>query len=155
MRGADMDERGLRRVAAMLVALAALAERASSRSFPIRWLVLSLLRYAERVARDLLVDETGWDRSDIEKAFDIGDAFDIGAGFDAGYGSRNGPADALVLAWRLRSLAALFGTLLPPADFPGRHDARAGADAGDLASHAARLLAMLGVRATHPAPDTS
>jgi hypothetical protein len=156
MHGVVLDERGLRKVTAMLVALAALAERASSRSFPVRWFVLVLLRHAERVARDFVVEETGWEWHVIVDAFDIGGPLDIGADSDTGHGSRSGPADALALAWRLRVLAALLRTLLPPDDVSGHADIRAGtADAArGLASRLARLLAMP-FRLAWPAPDTS
>ncbi|MFN3550114.1 MAG: hypothetical protein ACK4U0_21735 [Mesorhizobium sp.] len=140
----------------LLVALAALAERASNRSFPVRWLVLCLLRYAERVARDFVVEETGWEWHVIEDAFGIGDAPDIGAGFDTCHSSRGGPADALALAWRLRVLAALLRTLLPPDDVSGQADTDAGTvdAARSLASRLGRFLAKP-LSLAWPTPDTS
>ena len=143
-----LDDRTLRRIIAMLVALAALAERAANRSFPVRWFVLSLLRYAERVARDVLVEETGWDWSDID------DAFGIGGDPDDPLGLGSGPADALALAWRLRALAALFRALLSPDDLFGRGEARTVAA---LIRHVARpaLVPLAPFGRVHPAPDTS
>jgi hypothetical protein len=171
MDDAERNDRTLRRIAAMLVALAALAERAAYRSLPVRWLVLSLLRHAEAVAREHVAETTGWDWSDLEVAFGI-DAPE--AGFDAGQGagsgladagiltgSGSGPADALALAWRLRMLAAVLGAFLPPAsgidrEFPriGRSAVRAEAAFGRFASRFALRLAAAG-GLPHPAPDTS
>jgi hypothetical protein len=96
------DSQALRRIAATLVALAALAERASGRSFPVRWLVLAILRPAEAVAAQFVAEvahaacPARWD----SPAY------------------RNGPADAMLLAWRLRMLAAALGALLGLASFP-------------------------------------
>lgn len=114
MNGGVLDERGLRQVTTMLVALAALAERAADRSFLIRRLVLALLRYAERFACGVLAETVGWDVSDIEEAVGI-------AGDPAGVpGAGNGPVDALALGRRLRALAALFAAFLPPDPLPGQ-----------------------------------
>jgi hypothetical protein len=90
--------------------------------------VLCLLRHAEAVTRDHVAETTGWDLSDLELAFGI-DAPD--AGFDPGQGAGNGladghiftgsgsgPADALALAWRLRALAAVLGSLLSSTRHP-------------------------------------
>ena len=51
-----MDEQTLRRIVALLFALAHLADRAGSRSFFVRRLVLWILRPAETVARGLVLD---------------------------------------------------------------------------------------------------
>ena len=150
---AGLDERTLRRIIAMLVALAVLAERAAYRSFPVRWLVLSLLRHAEAVARDHIADATGWDWPDLEQVFGIDG---IGAGFDTGQGAGSGPADALALGWRLRALAALLHAFLPPDDLFGSGDTSDGTVAARHrdASHVARFIAEAR-DGTHPAPDTS
>lgn len=50
----DEHNKALRRIAAVLLALADLAERASGRSLAVRCLVLWLLRSAETLARDHL-----------------------------------------------------------------------------------------------------
>ena len=170
MHDAERNDRTLRRIAATLVALAALAERAAYRSFPVRWLVLCLLRHAEAVARDHVAETTGSDWFDLACAFGIDDAgagfdADQGAGFDTDHGivigSGNGPADAMALAWRLRMLAAVLGAFLPPAsgfdrESPriGRSAVRAEAALGGLATRLALLLATAG-GLPHPAPDTS
>ena len=118
MNGRVLDERGLRQVTTMLVALATLAERAANRSFPVRSLVLALLRYAERVARGLLAETAGCELYDIDEA--VG-PLDDPQGLP---GAGNGPADALLLGWRLRALAALLAAFLPPDALPGRADGR-------------------------------
>lgn len=48
----DLNIKTLRRIVALLLALADLAERAGRRSLAVRWSVLWLLRPAEAVARD-------------------------------------------------------------------------------------------------------
>ena len=96
MNGAALDERTLRRIIATLVALAVLAERAAGRSFPVRWLVLTILRYGEAVALDYVADTTGMDWSCFEHEVEPG----------------NSPIDAAILAWRFRMLAAMLSALL-------------------------------------------
>ena len=51
--------RALRQIVALLLALADLAECASGRSRPVRWLVLLILAPGEAVARDYLATLTG------------------------------------------------------------------------------------------------
>lgn len=136
---AGLDDRTLRRIIALLVSLAVLAERAAGRSFPVRWIVLSILRYVEGVARDYLAETTGMDRAaclddDLEP------------------GSR--PDDAALLAWRLRTLAAMFGALLPPETLPGWARVRSASALGRLASQRALSIATP-AGCVWPAPDTS
>ena len=59
MEVARREERRLERIVALLVALAALAEAAAGRSFPVRWLVLLYLRRAEGVAHDFVAASAG------------------------------------------------------------------------------------------------
>jgi hypothetical protein len=99
MDGATLDERTLRRTIALLVALAVLAERAAVRSFPVRWLVLCILRRAEVVGQNLVIDSAPWAWPYLEDALEPGSS----------------PADAVLLGQRLRMLAALLGALLPVA----------------------------------------
>jgi len=101
---AGLDDRTLRRIIALLVSLATLAERAATRSFSVRWFVLALLRYAEKVVVDPVADATQVDFSGLDH--------DPTPGHE--------PHDATLLAWRLRTLAALLGTLLSPPRHP--HD---------------------------------
>lgn len=90
------DKLALRRIAAVLVALAVLAESAAGRSFPVRWFVLAILRQAEAAAWAFVVDVT---QSDWPCFGDLPEL-----------GSR--PADAACLALRFRALAAALGALL-------------------------------------------
>ena len=93
-----LDERTLRRIIALLVSFAALAERAAGRSFPIRWLVLTLLRYVYSVALGYVIESAPWAWPYLEDAAEPG----------------SGPMDAVLLGQRLRMLAAVLGALLPP-----------------------------------------
>ena len=90
------DDRTLRRITAMLVALAALAEQAAVRSFPVRFLVLCILRHAEAVAWGFVADATGATRPVPGEVPPAG----------------NGPADAILLAARFAALAAALAILL-------------------------------------------
>lgn len=86
----------LRRIVALLVALAAFAERAGSLSLPLRLLVLSILRPAETVARAFVVDATPtrWPGSE-EPPF-----------------VQSRPLDATWLAASFRALAAALGAMV-------------------------------------------
>lgn len=92
----DVDERIVRRMIATLLALAVLAERAAARSFLVRWIVLVALRRAEGIATRYAAEEAGVD----------------GAFFEDEDLSGNSPADAALLAWRLRWIAAFLAGLL-------------------------------------------
>jgi hypothetical protein len=96
MNAAGRDFRALSRIAAMLVALAVLAERAGGMAFPVRWIVLAILRRAESVAHGFVLDATQatWPYFDEELEME----------------SR--PVDAMWLAWRFRLLAAMLGALM-------------------------------------------
>ena len=148
MDGGTLDDRTLRRIIAMLVGLSVLAERAGARSFPVRWFVLTLLRHAEAVARDFVVETIGWAWQDLKDQ--SGSAGDPGGPL----GSGNSPADAMALARRLRSLAALLRAVLPFADFIDRENLGAGGGFLVLALHLTRLSVMP-VNRTQPVPDTS
>lgn len=138
MDGTRRDDRTLGRIVAMLVALAALAERAAGRSLPVRWLVLSLLRRAETAAHDLVAGVAGsaWPGPEVRP--------------ETGYG----PADAASLALRLRMLAAVLGALLPPAGRRAQSESRAGAASRLFSGRQARLPAMP-CGPARAAPDTS
>jgi len=138
MDGRAMNDRTLGRIAATLVALAVLAERASGRSFPIRWLVLCLLCRAEAVAHDFVAATTGLALRDPEEGWETG----------------NSPAAAACLALRLRMLAALLAAVSPPDGGPDPSDAGAGTALRRFATRHARLSAMAG-GVPCPTPDTS
>ncbi|MCV0393859.1 MAG: hypothetical protein K5872_11855 [Rhizobiaceae bacterium] len=90
------DGRRLRRIAALLVALAALAEQAAGRCYLVRCFVLWLLRRAEAAVGEFVAETTGMP----QPAF-------------AGIGTTgNDPEDALLLAARLHALAEALGVLL-------------------------------------------
>lgn len=92
----ETNREALRRIMAVLVALAVLAERAGSRSLSVRWLTLSILRSAEAVAREFVVETTRTPQLSIEGPLEI----------------RNTREDALLLASCFRALAAALGRLL-------------------------------------------
>lgn len=98
VREANGDGKMLRRVIAVLVALAVLAERSAARSWPVRGVVLWLLRRAETAARDFVLEETGAPAA--AKPF---------------VSVADGPDDALGLAARFRMLAAALAAMLPDA----------------------------------------
>ncbi len=139
---AGLHEKTLRRIIALLVSFAGLAERAAGRSLPVRWFVLTILRYAEGVALGYVADTTGLDCSSCF-------ADDPEAGCKAD--------DASVLAWRFRALAALLRALLPPKN--GFDDLHARTIRRDAARQAAAQLVLLSLSARgawpHRAPDTS
>lgn len=136
VRAARGDDRMLRRIIALLVSLAVLAERAAARSLAVRLFVLWLLRRAEAKARDLVLEETGLPVLNVEGFPAVGD----------------GPADALALAARLGALAALLAALLPDLFLPGRRPAWREPAPG----HAAQRIRGRRLRGWRPAPfDTS
>ena len=98
MEGAFKDRRTLRAIAATLLALALLAERAAGRSLPVRLLVLSILSRAEAVARAFVAGAIEADRPDLPC-------------FAEPLAMRGGAVDAEILALRLRMLAAVLGML--------------------------------------------
>ena len=104
MNAAGRDCRTLSRIAAMLVALAALAERAGNRSLPVRWFVLCILRHAETVAHAFVVDATQANWPYFEESLEV----------------ETRPVDAAWLAWRFRLLAAVLDVLLRLACGPDR-----------------------------------
>lgn len=147
MRGGLFSERGIREAVWTITALAALAEIAAGRCYPARWFVLALLRNAERIVWRIVIARTGWDPAEIACAFGMADDL-AGSGSD--------PADTMALAWRLRALAALLDTLLPPGWVDGGRTARPVATQRRLASQRAlSLSASAGSGACRPAPDTS
>ena len=123
MNAAGWDFRALSRIAALLVALAVLAERAGSRSLPVRWFVLAILRRAEAVAHAFVVEATqsAWPYFDEDSEMD------------------NRPVDAAWLAWRFRLLAAMLGALMRLASCADRWNAGMDRAARRLASRRALL----------------
>ena len=120
-RGGD---RMLRRIIALLVSLAVLAERAADRSSLVRWYVLWLLRRAETVVEDFVFDETGMPSPAVEGIAAAG----------------NGPEDALRLAARFKALAAALCALLPVCWRFDHRAARHGIAFGDMVRDSGRGL---------------
>ena len=83
--GTDM----LNGIVALLLALAALAERSAGRSLPVRWLVLWRLWQADAVARDFVAgsasNAAGWSPvlATVRYGTDPADAMDLAASFRA------------------------------------------------------------------------
>ena len=112
MDGAVRNGGMLLKIAAFLVSLALIAERAAGRSLPVRFLVLAILRRAESVATAFVAREIephGWgpDLSCLVES----------------PGMHFGAADAEFMALRLRMLAAVLVNL---AEAAGGLDDRAG-----------------------------
>ena len=131
MDGATRNGGMLLKVAALLVSLSLVAERAAGRSFPVRFLVLALLRRAEAVA-------TAFVAATAEAA---GAAADDFPWLDEPAETGAGPLDAAWLALRFRLLAAVLKLCRAAGrshdttgDFPGNR-------AGDAAGNGARLPA--------------
>lgn len=91
MEGAVRNERMLLRIAAVLVSLSLIAERAAGRSFPVRFLLHAILWRAEAVARAFVARETQTDWPDFGETPEM-----------CGH-----PVGAASLALRLRLLAAI------------------------------------------------
>lgn len=105
MDRATRSDRMLEHIVALLVALAVQAERAADRSFPVRWLVLTILRRGELAACCCLAEMT---RCEWPCFGDTAQP-------------RCDPVDAIHLAARLRMLAAALASLLFAArEHPGR-----------------------------------
>ncbi|HHZ09777.1 MAG TPA: hypothetical protein GX405_13460 [Rhizobiales bacterium] len=121
----------LLKIAALLVSLSLVAERAAGLSLPVRFLVLVLLRRAEAVA-------TAFVAATAEAAGATADDFPW---LDDGPESGAGPLDAAWLALRFRLLAGL----LELCRAAGRSGDTAGNSAGDWAGITS------GNRAPHPA----
>ena len=137
-----LDEWTVKRIIARLVSFAVLAERAAGRALPVRWFVLALLRHALCVTLDHLAETTGVDWT---------------AHIDGDPEQGIGPADAVLLAGRFRTLAALLAALLPQEHGFGRPDGRA--TGRDPTRPAFTPSALAGLAASggwpHRAPDTS
>ena len=111
------DGRMLRRIIALLVSFAALAERAAGRSAPIRCFVLWILRRAEAVAEEFVFNAAGVPQPALERTASAG----------------NGPDDALRLADRFYALAAALCALLPLDGLFDRRQGRRGLPFGPVA----------------------
>ncbi len=107
MEGVLHDRGTFRGIAATLLALALLAERSATRSLPVRFLVLAILYRAETIARRFVARSTA---TLIAEALEAGCPdvpFQDLACLDEPAGLHYGAADAVLLALRLRILAAV------------------------------------------------
>ncbi len=102
MVGALRNEGMLLKIAALLVSLALVAERAAGRSLPVRLLVFAVLRRAEAIAQNFVAREAGAEGIDWPVP---GDAAAI----------RNQPLEAAWLALSFRMLAAALCDLVEAA----------------------------------------
>lgn len=102
MDGGRRNERTLLKIAALLVSLALLAERAAGRSLPVRFLVFAILRRAEAIAKSFVAREAGVEGMDWPAP---GDAAAI----------RNQPLEGAWLALSFRMLAAALCDLVEAA----------------------------------------
>lgn len=135
------DENALRRIAALLLALADLADRAGSMSLPVRAFVFSILRYAETIAW-ILALETAPTATARPICPLPGQPILPGTPVE----THPGPADLARLALSLRALALILSYWLVRIGTLG-----AGAP---FWSRISRFQDGLGPRAL-PAPDTS
>ena len=114
MAGAVQERGTFRGIALTLLALALLAERSAARSFPVRFLILAILFRAEAIARRFVARSTA---TLIAEAIEAGcpDIPDLAcldlACLDEPSGVHYGATDAVLLALRLRILAAVLGML--------------------------------------------
>jgi hypothetical protein len=114
MAGGLQDRGTFPGIARTLLALALLAERAAARSLPVRFLVLALLFRAEAIARRFVAREAA---ALIAEAVETGCShlpdlagLDL-AGLDELHETHYSATDAVLLALRLRILAAVLGAL--------------------------------------------
>jgi hypothetical protein len=138
----------LLKIVALLVSLSLVAERAAGRSWPVRFLVLVLLRRAEAVA-------TSFVAATAEAAGATADDFPW---LDDSPESGAGPLDAAWLALRFRLLAALLELCRAAGRSDDTTDNRAGWR-GTSTPHSATLypilLLVFPVRQALPVHDTS
>jgi hypothetical protein len=111
MPGAVEDRGTLRGIARTFLGLALLAERVAGRSFPVRFLVLAILYRGEKIARAFVARTSATLIAEaIEAGFPDCPFPDL-ACLDEPTGLHYGEADAVLLALRLRVLAAVLGML--------------------------------------------
>lgn len=154
MGGAVRNGRKLRGMIAVLGSMAAKADIVAGRAFPVRWLVLFFLRIAERIVQAHVAKALR-----VELAEIVAELTPVAGPGDAS------PADAVLLAWRLRWYATVLVALLDrlggiDCQMTGRDRApdRAACSSGRPACRGARLAMAGGDRAGFPLPpyhDTS
>ena len=135
----------LLKIAALLVSLSLVAERAAGRSFPVRFIVLALLRRAEGVATSFVAataEAAGATADDFPWLDDIAE-------------SGSSPLDAAFLALRFRLLAGILDLCRAAGRSGDTADNRAGSCAPHPATLYPILLLVFPVRRRLPVHDTS
>jgi len=117
------NERMLLKIAALLLSLSLVAERAAGRSFPVRYLVLAVLRRAEAIARAFVVRETQIDWPEPVETPEF----------------HGHPADAASLALGLRMLALILADVVEA----GCVSAGEGPFAGNAPCEPAKILLIV------------
>lgn len=112
MEGASRQRGRLDRIAATLLNLAALADRAALRTLPVRFLVLAILWRAEAIAKNFVAGEMGFDRQILDGIARYADDDLTGPApcwptLDELLPPTGSTLDAELLAMRLRMLAAI------------------------------------------------
>lgn len=92
---AETDGKSLRRIVALLLALAVLADRAGGMPFPVRFVVLAILRHAEAIAWEFIAGAAAPSQTSLE----------------APVSCRDSRAEAARLAYSFRLLALLVAEL--------------------------------------------
>lgn len=142
----ERDENALRRIVALLLALADLADRAGSMSLPVRAVVFSILRYAETVAWTLALETASpatVRRPSRQPLQPMPSANLVGP---------PGPADLARLSFSLRALALILSQW--GIGIASWGTGRAAERATPSRSNISKMRDLPGP-AAHPAPDTS
>lgn len=162
MAGDFRDGGTLQRIAATLLVLALLAERAAGRSLPVRFAVLAVLGRAEKIARAFVAREMA---TRIAEAIEAGCPFpdflcpDLPLRYllapDEPSAPHYGAAEAQLLALRLRLLAALLGMLADAEDYCIWRAAGGSAGWAPHPAPGSILLLVFPARRLPPPHDTS
>ena len=142
----ERDENALRRIVALLLALADLADRACSMSLPVRAVVFSILRHAETIAWSLVLQITSTATArgrSRQPAQPMPSANLVGP---------PGPADLARLSFSLRALALILSQW--GVGIASWGTGRAAVRATPSRSNIGKMRDLPGP-AAHPAPDTS
>ena len=129
---AEIEKNTLKRIMAVLFALADLADRAAGRSWPVRRLVLSILGFAEQAAHEFVTGSADTTNLDLSLPASAAPA-----------PRRGGPVDAMQLALSFPMLALAVHAMLA-----SRSRGRSARDAGHLVA-GAQAADRTGPRSPH------